>query len=146
MPVYLYFWAMAKVLAFDIGTKRTGVAETDPLQIIATGLPTIATEKLMEFLRQYMAKEKPEALIIGEPKRLHGAASDVEQFISKQIVAIQKAFPDLTIHRVDERFTSKIASLSIAQSGLKKKQRQNKALVDEVSAVLILQSWMDRKG
>jgi putative Holliday junction resolvase len=133
---------MAKVLALDIGTKRTGVAETDPLQIIATGLKTIDTTQLIPFLKEYMAAEKPEALVIGEPKRLHGAPSQVEAYIRQQILQIQKTFPALAIHRVDERFTSKMASQSIAQSGLKKKQRQNKALIDEVSAVLILQSWM----
>lgn len=133
---------MAKVLALDIGTKRTGVAETDPLQIIATGLKTIETTQLLPFLNEYITAEKPEALVIGEPKRLHGEASQVEAFIRQQILKIQKTFPALAIHRVDERFTSKMASQSIAQSGLKKKQRQNKALIDEVSAVLILQSWL----
>ncbi len=136
---------MAKVVALDIGTKRTGVAETDPLQIIATGLKTIETAKLFAFLKDYIETEKPEALIIGEPKRLHGAPGQVEAFILQQIQKIQKLYPSLPIHRVDERFTSKMASQSIAQSGLKKKQRQNKALIDEVSAVLILQSWMNAR-
>jgi putative Holliday junction resolvase len=140
-----YIWCMAKVLALDIGTKRTGIAETDPLQLIATGLSTIETTQLLPFLKSYVIEEKPELLVIGEPKRLHGAPSHVEAFIVQQMQHIQKAFPALPIRRVDERFTSKIAGKSLVQSGLKKKHRQNKALIDEVSAVLILQSWLDSR-
>ena len=136
---------MAKVLALDIGTKRTGVAETDPLQIIASGLTTIATTDLLFFLDTYIQQEHPECLIVGEPKRLHGEASDVEKYIGEIVVQIQKVFPNLKIERIDERFTSKMASHAISQSGLKKKKRQDKALIDEVSAVIILQSWMQQK-
>ena len=136
---------MAKVLALDIGTKRTGLAETDPMQIIATGLPTIATTDLAAFLDRYVAQESPECLVIGEPKRLHGVASDVEVFIQKLITAIKQKHPLLAIARVDERFTSKMASQAISQSGMSKKKRQNKALIDEVSAVIILQSWMQQQ-
>jgi putative Holliday junction resolvase len=136
---------MAKIIALDVGTVRTGVAETDPFQIIATGLPTVATKDLISFLKTYMANENPECLVVGEPKRMHGEASEVEGFIGQKIAEIKKLFPDLRIERMDERFTSKMAAQTIAQSNLKKKQRQNKALVDEVSAVLILQSWMGKK-
>jgi len=136
---------MAKIIALDVGTVRTGVAETDPFQLIATGLPTVPTKDLISFLNKYIPVEKPECLVVGEPKRMHGVASDVEPFIIQKIAEIKKLFPDLRIERMDERFTSKMAAQTIAQSNLKKKQRQNKALVDEVSAVLILQSWMSRR-
>jgi len=136
---------MAKIIALDVGTVRTGVAETDPFQIIATGLPTVATKELLTFLNAYIARENPECLVVGEPKRMHGEASEVEVFISQKISEIKKLFPALRIERMDERFTSKMAAQTIAQSNLKKKQRQNKALVDEVSAILILQSWMGKK-
>ena len=135
---------MAKVLALDIGTKRTGIAETDPFQIIATGLKTISTTELLFFLDDYLKAEDLECLVVGEPKRLHGVASDVEKYIGEIVNQIQKAFPKLKIERIDERFTSKIASQTIANSGLKKKKKQNKALIDEVSAVIILQSWMQK--
>ena len=135
---------MAKVLALDIGTKRTGIAETDPFQIIATGLKTISTTELLFFLDDYLKTEDLECLVVGEPKRLHGVASDVEKYIGEIVNQIQKAFPTLKIERIDERFTSKIASQTIANSGLKKKKKQNKALIDEVSAVIILQSWMQK--
>lgn len=136
---------MAKVLALDIGMKRTGVAETDPFRIIATGLPTIASVDLIPFLKQYIATECPEIIVVGEPKRLHGVASDIESFIQKTIKQINLLFPDVKIARVDERFTSKMASAAIAQSGLPKKKRQNKGLIDEVSAVIILQSWLAQR-
>lgn len=136
---------MGKVVALDIGTKRTGVAETDPLQMIASGLTTIKTTRLLFFLDDLLKKEPIDLLVVGEPKRLHGQASDVETYIKQVIDQINKAFPSLPIARVDERFTSKMASHAIAQSGLKKKDRQKKELIDEVSAIIILQTWLDRK-
>lgn len=135
---------MPKVLALDVGKKRTGVAETDPFQIIATGLPTIETSQLLPFLKNYIEKEAIETLIVGEPKRMHGVPSDIEAFISPLIIKIQKLHPALKIERVDERFTSKMASQAISESNLPKKKRQNKALIDEISAVIILQTWMNR--
>ena len=137
---------MAKLLAFDIGKKRTGLAETDPLQIIASGLKTIPTSEIMNFLKDYCKDELPECLVIGEPRRLHGVPSEVEPFIQSQIRKIQAKFPLLNIVRMDERFTSKMASQAISQSGMPKKKRQNKDLIDEVSAVLILQSWMENQN
>lgn len=142
----VYFWAMAKVLALDIGRKRTGVAETDPLRIIATGLPTVETINLLPFIKAYVEQEKPDCIVVGQPRRMHGEASEVETFITEVIRKITKRFPNIRIEREDERFTSKMASSTIAQSGLKKKKRQQKGLIDEVSAVIILQSWMSRKG
>lgn len=137
---------MAKVLALDIGKKRTGVAETDPMQIIATGLPTVETQNLLPFIEVYVEKEKPDCIVIGQPRRMHGALSEVETFISQFIRKLAQKLPHIRIEREDERFTSKMASAAISQSGLSKKKRQNKALVDEVSAVIILQSWMSRNA
>lgn len=136
---------MAKVFALDIGTKRTGIAETDPMQIIASGLTTIETSQLITFLREYINNEKPETLVVGEPKRLHGHTSDSTTFIEKTIHKIKLEFPSLNIHRVDERFTSKMAFQSMLDGGIKKKKRQNKSLIDEISATIILQSWLDQK-
>ncbi len=140
-----YFSRMAKILALDIGKKRTGVAETDPYQLIATGLPTVFTTDLLTFLAVYVATEQPELLVVGEPKQMHGAPSEVEGFIQESIKKINLKFPELPIQRVDERFTSKMASHAISRSGLSKKKRENKALIDEVSAVIILQTWLGRK-
>ena len=137
---------MGKVLALDIGTKRTGVAETDPLQLIASGRTTIETTSLLFFLDDELKKEPVDVLVIGEPKRLHGAIDDIGHYINQVIEQIKKAFPGLPIERVDERFTSKMASQAIAQSGLKKGKRQEKGLIDEVSAVIILQSWLEQKN
>lgn len=135
---------MAKIIALDVGTKRTGVAETDPFQIIATGLPTLDTSQLLPFLAQYVATEQPKALVIGAPVRLHGEASDIETYIANLIVQIKLAHPMLPIYRVDERFTSKIAAHTLSLSGLSKKKRQEKGRIDEISAVLILQSFMQQ--
>ena len=136
---------MAKAIALDIGAKRTGVAETDPLKLIASGLETIETTRLLFFLDDLLKKEEIDVLVVGEPKRLHGESSEIETFIKQVISQIQKAFPTLNIERVDERFTSKMASQAIAQSGLKKKKRQSKALIDEISATIILQSWLQTR-
>lgn len=133
---------MAKILALDIGTKRTGVAETDALQIIASPLPTIQTANLLPFLANYCTTENLECLVIGEPVRHSGEPSQVEDFIQQIIAKIKAQFPALNIERQDERFTSKMASAAIAESGLPRKKRQSKMLVDQVSAVLILQSWL----
>ena len=136
---------MAKVIALDVGTKRTGVAETDPMQIIATGLTTVKTPDLLSFLKEYALREKPQCLVIGQPKRLHGELGNIEGFIVELIAKIQKALPNLPIERIDERFTSKMAFQTMIDSGLKKKDRANKELIDEVSATIILQSWLSKK-
>ncbi|MBR4804064.1 MAG: Holliday junction resolvase RuvX [Bacteroidales bacterium] len=137
---------MARILAIDYGQKRTGIAVTDDLQIIATPLTTVDTPKLMAFLTDYCGKENVECIVVGEPKHLNNTPSESAKFIEPFLKQLRKAFPDKEIARVDERFTSKIASQAIVNSGLHKKQRQNKALVDTVSATLILQSYMDRKN
>ena len=131
-----------RIIAIDYGTKRTGLAVTDPLQIIASGLCTVNTPELLPFLQKYTATEPFEAFVIGEPKRMNNEASDVEVQIQKFIQKLQEAFPTIPIHRYDERFTSKLAFKAMIDSGLKKKQRQNKALIDEISATIILQEFL----
>lgn len=133
---------MGRLLAIDYGTKRTGIAVTDELQIIASGLTTVETEDLLTFLRGYIASETVEKFIVGEPKQMDNTASDSEIYIQKFLEVLAKEFPQIPIVRVDERFTSKMAFQTMIDSGLKKKQRQNKALIDEISATLILQSYL----
>ena len=136
---------MARLLAIDFGTKRTGIAITDEMQIIASGLTTVSTKDLISFLKDYFAKEDVELIIIGEPKQKDGTHSDVEVCIKNFILKLVKAFPTLRIKRMDERFTSKIALKTMIESGLSKKKRQNKSLVDEISATIILQDYLKIK-
>ena len=136
---------MGRILAIDYGTKRTGIAVTDELQIIASGLTTVVTEKLLEFLKDYITKEKVELFVIGEPKQMNSQASESEIYIQSFIEKLTKAIPDIPIKRVDERYTSKMAFQTMIDSGLKKNQRKNKSLVDEISATLILQSYLYKK-
>lgn len=136
---------MARLLAIDFGTKRTGIAITDEMQIIASGLTTVLTKDLISFLKDYFAKENVELIIIGEPKQKDGTHSDVEEFIKKFILKLLKTFPTLRVERMDERFTSKIAFNTIIESGLSKKKRQNKYLIDQISATIILQDYLNRK-
>lgn len=134
-----------RILAIDFGTKRTGIAVTDELQLIASGLTTVATGELLPFLKKYVTEEDVEKILIGEPKRMDNTPSDVEEHIQKFIEQLQKALPQYVIERVDERFTSKMAFQTMIDSGLKKKQRQNKALIDEISATIILQEYLYNK-
>lgn len=136
---------MARILAIDYGLKRTGIAITDELQIIASGLTTVETKKLLSFLKDYITKEKVELFLIGEPKQMNNTASESESLILPFIAKLEKEIPDIPIKRVDERFTSKMAFQTMIDSGLKKNQRKNKALVDEISATLILQSYLYAK-
>ncbi len=136
---------MARLLAIDFGTKRTGIAITDEMQIIASGLTTVSTKDLISFLKDYFAIEDVELIIIGEPKQKDGTHSDVEVCIKNFILKLVKAFPTLRIERMDERFTSKIALKTMIESGLSKKKRQNKSLVDEISATIILQDYLKIK-
>ena len=133
---------MGRALALDVGTKRTGVAETDPNQMIATGLTTIPTKDLIPFLREQHNNPGFSDLIVGEPKRLHGEKDEIAHFIENLLRSLASVFKNVSIHRVDERFTSKMASRVIAQSSLKKSVRENKMLIDEVSATIILQDWL----
>jgi putative holliday junction resolvase len=136
---------MPRILAIDYGQKRTGIAITDELQIIASGLITIASETAMVFLKDYFAKEKVEKVLIGEPKQMNGEPSQSTDIIEKFVTKFKNAFPEMPLERVDERFTSKMAFQTMIDSGLKKKQRQNKALVDEISATIMLQDYLTRK-
>ena len=136
---------MARILSIDPGKKRTGLAVTDELQIIASGLTTVPTNELIDFLKQYIGQESVERFVIGEPKQLNNEPSESEAFIQPILKALQQHFPDIPQTRVDERFTSKMAFQTMIDSGLGKKQRRNKALIDEISATIILQSYLYSK-
>lgn len=133
---------MGRIIALDYGTKRTGIAVTDELQIIASGLTTVPTAELLAFLKKYFSEEKVDLVLLGEPKQMDNTASHSEVNIQEFLKKFTAAFPEMKLERVDERFTSKMAFQSMIDSGLKKKQRQNKALVDEISATIILQSYL----
>ena len=133
---------MPRILAIDYGTKRCGIAVTDPSQIIATGLTTVHSKDIIEFLKKYMEKEVVETIVVGEPKNLKGEKTDASEHADGFVTLLKKHFPQMKIARIDERFTSKMATQAIIDSGMKKKDRQNKALVDEVSATIILQSYL----
>lgn len=136
---------MARILAIDYGMKRTGLAVTDALQIIASGLTTVNTNELLSFLKNYISKEPVELFIVGEPKQMDNTASESETLIAPFLKKLEQQFPNIPIQRIDERFTSKMAFQTMINSGLKKNQRKNKALVDEISATLILQSYLYSK-
>ena len=133
---------MSRILALDYGEKRTGIAVTDEMQIIASGLTTVRTQEIFDFLEDYLDREKVELFLVGEPKQMNNTASESEKLIIPFIDKLAKKFGHIPIKRVDERFTSKMAFQTMIDSGLKKKQRQNKALVDEISATIILQSYL----
>jgi len=136
---------MPRILSIDYGIKRTGIAVTDEMQIIASGLTTVPSDTLITFLKDYFSKEKVEKVIIGEPKQMDGTPSQSAEIIEKFIKTFKMTFPEMPLDRVDERFTSKMAFQTMIDSGLKKKQRQNKALVDEIAATIMLQDYMNRK-
>ena len=136
---------MGRILAIDYGRKRTGIAVTDPLQMIANGLTTVRTHELMTFLMDYFGRESVDRVIIGLPKQMDNTASESMKYITPFVNQFKKKFPDLPIEFVDERFTSVLAQRTILEAGLKKKDRQNKALVDEVSATIILQTYLESK-
>jgi len=133
---------MARIVALDFGTKRTGIAVTDEMQIIASGLTTVDTKNLLVFLKQYVSQENVELFIVGEPKQMNYEASESEVFIAKFLTKLEKAIPEIPVKRVDERFTSKMAFQTMIDSGLSKKQRKDKGLIDEISATIILQSYL----
>ena len=136
---------MARILSIDYGKKRTGLAVTDPLQIIAGGLATVATFELFDYLQAYIQREQVEMIVIGEPRQPNGEPSEnltrVQQFVNRW----RKAVPQVPIQYYDERFTSVLAHQAMLQGGLKKKDRQNKALVDEISATIILEDYLRSK-
>lgn len=135
---------MPRILAIDYGLKRTGIAVTDEMQIIASGLTTVASETAIVFLKSYFDKEKVEKVLIGEPKQMNGLPSESTEIIEKFVLKFVNSFPDMILERVDERFTSKMAFQTMIDSGMKKKQRQNRALVDEISATIMLQDYLNR--
>jgi putative Holliday junction resolvase len=134
---------MSKIVAIDYGTKRVGLAATDDLQIIASGLTTVHSADVISFLKDYLSKNKVDTFVIGEPKNLDNSPSESAEGINNFVKHLSRTFPTIKIERVDERFTSKMAFQTMIDSGLKKKARRNKALVDEISAVIILQSYME---
>lgn len=138
-------YLMPRILAIDYGLKRTGIAVTDEMQIIASGLTTIPSETAIAFLKEYFGKENVEKVLIGEPKQMNGEPSQSAEIIEKFVLLFQNTFPEMKLERVDERFTSKMAFQTMIDSGLKKKQRQNKALIDEISATIMLQDYLSRK-
>ena len=133
---------MGRLIALDYGSKRTGIAESDDLQIIASGLTTIDTPDLFKFLVQYFAKHSVDIIVLGEPKRLNGEATHNTQPVLDLKEKLEGTFGHIPVVMIDERFTSKMAFQTMIDSGLSKKKRQNKALVDEISATIILQSYM----
>jgi putative holliday junction resolvase len=133
---------MARILSIDYGKKRTGIAVTDPLQIIATGLTTVETPKLFSFLKDYFAKEQVELIIMGEPKNMDDSDTHATPLVKKAVERLKREFPAIPVKMVDERFTSKMASQAMIEMGMKKKQRQNKALVDEIAATILLQEYL----
>ena len=134
-----------RIMAFDYGTKRVGVAVTDPLQLIATALETVHAKDVLAYVKSYVSREAVSAFVVGEPRQLDCSESESAQHVRGFVRTLRRVFPTIPVETVDERFTSKMASSSIAQSGLAKKKRQNKALIDSVSAVLILQSYLERR-
>lgn len=136
---------MARILAFDYGIKRTGIAVTDELQLIASGLTTVETPKLFSFLTLYLKQEKVSIFVVGEPKQMDNTPSEIEVYIKKFIQKLNTTFSKIPVVRIDERFTSKMAYQSMVSTKLKKKHKHNKALVDEISATLILQSYLNQR-
>lgn len=133
---------MARIICIDYGGKRTGIAVTDPLQIIATALTTIHTKELIPFLKKYFQQEQVELILIGEPLNLDDSPTHATPLVHKAIQTLQKEFPAIPIKTVDERYTSKMASQAMVQMGMKKKDRQVKGNVDQIAATIMLQEYM----
>ena len=134
---------MPRILAIDYGAKRTGLAVTDPSKIIASALETVPTDKLLEYLKKYTQTEAVEAFVVGMPKNLDGTATDGTAHVERFVVELKNTFPETPIHLHDERFTSKMAMQTMIAGGMKKKDRQIKGNIDKISAVIILQSFME---
>ncbi|WP_455587540.1 Holliday junction resolvase RuvX [Bacteroides sp.] len=136
---------MSRILAIDYGRKRTGLAVSDTMQIIANGLTTIPTHELLDFITGYVQKEPVERIIVGLPKQMNNEASESMKYIEPFVRSLKKKLPEIPVEFVDERFTSVLAHRTMLEAGLKKKDRQNKALVDEISATIILQTYLESK-
>ena len=137
---------MSRIICIDYGLKRTGLAVTDPLRIIATGLTTVDSPKLIAFLKDYFLKEKVSLILIGDPRNMDDSATHATALVARCIKELEKNFPNIPIEKVDERYTSKMASQAMIEMGLKKKQRRNKALVDEIAATIMLQEYLQKTG
>ncbi len=137
---------MGRILALDYGKVRTGIAVTDPLKMIASGLTTVATETLFDFLDSYLANEEVELLVVGLPRQMQDLPSESEKFITKFIEEFRQRYPEIALERQDERFTSTLAVRSMIEGGMRKKKRRDKGLIDEISATLILQSYLERRA
>ena len=137
---------MGRILALDYGRKRTGIAVTDPLQMIANGLQTVSTHELITFLKQYLLKEKVDAFVIGMPKTLLNQASESQKYLKPFLGNLKKEFPEMKVYEIDERFTSSMALQTMIDGGMKKKDRQVKGTVDTISATIILQSYLEQKN
>lgn len=135
---------MGRILAIDYGQKRVGLAVTDELRICATPLETVHVTAVFDFLKSYLNKEKVDTIVVGEPRKMDNSASDAARFIEPFVNRLKKEFPEKEIVRVDERFTSKMAFQTMIDAGLKKKERQNKSLIDKISATIILQSYLEQ--
>lgn len=135
-----------RILAFDYGTKRIGIAVTDPLQIIATGLDTIHPKDIIEYLKKYLDQEQVGLFVVGEPLQMNGTPSQSAPHIKGFITILKKHFPDIPVERIDERFTSKMASAVVAQSGFKRSDRRDKARLDTISATIILQTYLEKRS
>ncbi|MBP7101782.1 MAG: Holliday junction resolvase RuvX [Bacteroidales bacterium] len=136
---------MGRILAIDYGQKRVGIAVTDELQIIANGLCTVSAKEIFTFLSTYMVKEKVDVFVVGEAKQMNNTASSASKFIEPFVKKLRELYPDKQIVRIDERFTSQMAFQTMIEAGLHKKARQNKALVDTISATILLQSYLESK-
>jgi putative Holliday junction resolvase len=135
---------MPRILCIDYGLKRTGLAVTDPLKIIATGLTTVDTKKIFPFLQEYFTREPVELILVGEPKNLDDTDTHSTPFVKKFISDLNKHFPTIPVQMVDERYSSKLATRAMIEMGLSKKRRQNKALVDEIAATMMLQEYLSK--
>ncbi|MDR0437254.1 MAG: Holliday junction resolvase RuvX [Bacteroidales bacterium] len=134
---------MGRILAIDYGQKRVGIAVTDELKIIANGLTTVPSAEIFDFLKTYLSKENVELFLVGEPKQMDNTPSESSKFVEPFVKKLAQTFPNIPIKRVDERFTSKMAFQSMIDMGLKKKDRQNKATIDKISATIMLQSYLE---
>ncbi len=135
---------MARIIALDFGKQRTGIAVTDELQLIASGLTTVNTKDLLHYLKEYASAENISGIVVGEPRQMDNTPSESEELIQGFLKKLKTSFPSIKIDRQDERFTSKVAFQSMLEAGVKKKHRQKKELIDEISATLILQSYLNR--
>lgn len=136
---------MSRIVAIDYGRKRTGIAVSDTMQIIANGLTTVPTHQFLDFMANYVKQEPVERILVGLPKQMNNEASESMKYIEPFVRSLKKCLPDIPVEYVDERFTSVLAHRTMLEAGLKKKDRQNKALVDEISATIILQTYLESK-